>query len=73
MAGFTEASTVQEWLVQRLVGLGWEYLPGEQLARERTDVLVEDTLIEALEVLNPDLHGFPERVDEVLLLRRAFR
>lgn len=68
---FSEANTVQKWLVERLVALGWEYVPGDKLARERTDVLVEDTLIEALELLNPDLHGFPERVDEVLPEIRA--
>lgn len=71
MAVFSEASTVQKWLVKRLVELGWEYVPGDKLARERTDVLVEDTLIEALEVLNDRLHGFPERVDEVLPEIRA--
>ncbi|MGI5950448.1 MAG: type I restriction endonuclease subunit R [Brooklawnia sp.] len=68
---FSEANTVQKWLVERLVELGWEYVPGEKLARERTDVLVEDTLIERLEILNDRLHGFPERVDEVLPEIRA--
>jgi hypothetical protein len=34
--------------------------------RETTAPLVEEWLIEALEVLNPELHGSPERVDEVL-------
>lgn len=71
MSGFSEAHTVQAWLVERLVEQGWTYVPGDKLARERTDVLVEDTLIEQLEVLNNDLHGFPERVDEVLPEIRA--
>ena len=71
MSGFSEAETVQSWLVERLVEQGWTYVPGDKLARERTDVLVEDTLIEQLEVLNNDLHGFPERVDEVLPEIRA--
>ena len=33
-------------------------------------MLVEEWLIEALETLNPDIHGAPERVDEVLPLVR---
>lgn len=70
MTGFSESSTVQAWLVERLVALGWEHVPGKGLPRTKTDVLVDEWLIEALEVLNPDLHGFPERVDEVLPLVR---
>jgi type I restriction enzyme R subunit len=66
MPGFSESSTVQAWLVERLVSLGWEHVPGNELPREHTDALCEQWLIEALEVLNPEFHGFPERVDEVL-------
>lgn len=75
MSAFSESSTVQAWLVQRLKGLGWDYVPGDSgktprpaksLPREFTDVLVEQWLLEALEVLNPELHGAPERMDEVL-------
>jgi type I restriction enzyme R subunit len=66
MPGFSESSTVQAWLVERLVSLGWEHTPGRELPREPTAPLVEEWLIEAAEVLNPELHGFPERVDEVL-------
>ncbi len=67
---FSESSTVQAWLVERLVSLGWEHVPGKDLPRAKTDVLVEEWLIEALEVLNPELHGHPERMDEVLPLIR---
>jgi len=70
MVGFSESSTVQAWLVERLVSLGWEHIPGKELPRELTSPLVEEWLIEALEVLNPELHGAPERVDEVLPLIR---
>lgn len=70
MAGFSESSTVQTWLVERLVALGWEHIPGKQLPRDFTTPLVEEWLIEALEILNPALHGAPERVDEVLPLVR---
>jgi type I restriction enzyme R subunit len=66
MAVFSESSTVQDWLVERLKDMRWEYVPGAELPREFTDVVVEEWLIEALEVLNPALHGSPERVKEVL-------
>lgn len=66
MGGFSESSTVQAWLVERLVSLGWEYVPGRELTRDSSDPLVEESLIGALETLNPDLYGAPERVDEVL-------
>src|ERR1035437_5450946 len=70
MPGFSESSTVQTWLVERLVSLGWEHVPGRELPREFTDPLVEEWVIEALEILNPDVHGAPERIDEVLPLIR---
>lgn len=75
MTGFSELSTVQSWLVDQLTSLGWEHVPGDygralrpagSVPREATDVLVEEWLLEALETLNPELHGSPERVDEVL-------
>lgn len=70
MAGFSESSTVQAWLVERLMALGWEHFAGKDLPREFTAPLVEDWLVEALEVLNPPLHAAPERIDEVLPLIR---
>ena len=66
MAVFSESSTVQDWLVDRLKDMRWEYVAGAELPRQLTDVVVEEWLIEALEVLNPALHGSPERVEEVL-------
>lgn len=71
MVVFSESSTVQAWLVERLVGLDWKHIPGDELPRESTDVVVEEWLIEALEVLNSGLHGSPERVEEVLPLVRS--
>ncbi|HUW77976.1 MAG TPA: HsdR family type I site-specific deoxyribonuclease [Candidatus Nanopelagicaceae bacterium] len=66
MAGFTESSTVQSWLIERLVSLGWTYVQGTELPRSHTDVLCEEWLIEAIEILNPLVLGVPERVDEIL-------
>lgn len=31
MPGFSEASTVQAWLVEQLQGLGWSSVPGREL------------------------------------------
>ncbi len=71
MAGFSESSTVEAWLVERLVTLGWEHVPGKELPREFTAPLVEEWVIESLEVLNPALHSDPDRVDEVMPTIRA--
>ncbi|ATO16113.1 type I deoxyribonuclease HsdR [Micromonospora sp. WMMA2032] len=70
MSGFSESSTVQKWLVDRLGGLGWDHVPGKELPRAKTEVLAEEWLIQALETLNREIQGVPERVDEVLPLVR---
>ncbi len=71
MSGFSEASTVQAWLVGRLSGLGWTHLPANGLSRELTEVLDEETLLGALTRLNPEIAQVPDRVDEVLPLIRS--
>lgn len=63
---FDEKHTVQDWLVKRLVGLGWTYEPATHLQRSNTDVLIEEDLMEALVVLNPAIGADEERLDEVL-------
>lgn len=68
---FSESSTVQAWLVEHLQALGWTYVSGHQLPRTKTDVFVDEWLLEAIEVLNPEIHGRPERVDEVMPLVRS--
>lgn len=70
MTGFSESSTVQAWLVERLVSLGWNHVQGKDLPRDKTDVLIEPWLIEALESLNPEIGEEPASVDEVLPLVR---
>ena len=71
MAGFSEANTVQAWLVDRLKSLGWEYVPGKDLPRERTDALCEEWVIEAIELLNPPVVGDEERVEQALTTVRS--
>ncbi len=58
--GFTEASTIQRSLIEWAEEAGWEHLPGDELPRDDHDVIVEDSVREALLALNPDLVGDPE-------------
>ena len=51
--------------------LGWSFLPGSQLPRATTDVLVEPHLRDALIRLNPEIAARPDRADEVLYRLRA--
>ncbi len=71
MTVFSETNTVQGWLVEQLVGLGWDYTPGHALPRDLTDVVCEDWLVDALVRLNPEIAENPERVEEALPLIRA--
>ena len=68
---FSEAATVQGWLVEELTSLGWLHVPGHGLPREVTDVVCEAWLVDALVRLNPEIRERPERVDEVLPLIRS--
>lgn len=70
MSGFSESSTVQKWLVDRLTAMGWSHMPGKQLMRANTEVLVEHTLVPSLKILNSEIHKAPDRIDEVLPLIR---
>ena len=71
MTVFSEASTVQGWLVARLMSLGWSHVPGQDLPRDVTDAICEPWLSDALMRLNPVMAEGPERVDEVLPVIRA--
>lgn len=52
-------------------GLGWRYIPYDQLPRQQTEVLVEAHLRDALVRLNPEIAAQPDRADEVLYRLRA--
>src|SRR5438309_6584968 len=73
MSGFSESSTVQAAIVERLTqkGLGWMHIPGSQLNRTSDGVLLEQDVIDALIRLNPTIAEHPERVDEILPILRA--
>lgn len=65
---FTEASTVQAGIVERLSrsDLGWKHTRGKDLDRTVDGVLIEPDLIDALIRLNPSIAAQPDRVEEVL-------
>lgn len=56
---------------ERLESLGWTYVRPDEVPRDRIDVFVDEWLIKALGVLNPEIPGHPERVDEVMPLLRS--
>lgn len=71
--GFSEASTVQKAIVERLGNsdLGWTSIPGDHLDRGLETVLLEADLVTALIRLNPLIAEDPARVDEVVPRLRA--
>lgn len=73
MSGFSESSTVQAAIVDRLAHpeLGWSRASGKDLGRAIDGVLLEGDLIDALIRLNPLIAEQPDRVEEVLPLLRA--
>jgi type I restriction enzyme R subunit len=71
MPGFSESSTVQRAIVERLVALGWTYMPGRDLARASDEVFLEGDLNSALVGLNPLIAEEPGRLDEVVPKLRA--
>lgn len=73
MTGFTETSTVQAEIIDRLAqqDLGWTHVTGALLNRTTDGVLVESDLISALERFNPEIADAPARVDEILPIVRA--
>ena len=66
----TEANTIQEYILKILqkenLNLKWDYLPPTSIQREETDILLDKTLRQKLENLNPAIKERPERVDEII-------
>src|SRR5437016_1568957 len=71
MTGFSETSSVQAAIVQRLVTLGWEHLQGSDLPRALDGAFLESHLTPAVAALNPTVSADPRRVDEILPRLRA--
>lgn len=68
---FNEANTVEAYLRDLLIDIGWQYLDTASLPRQSQDALVEEHLREALIRLNPTIAIQPDRVDDVLYRLRA--
>src|ERR1700722_30505 len=68
---FSESSTVQPAIIEKLVALGWTYVPGRNLPRSTDEVLIESDVTDALVRLNPLIAAEPSRLDEVMPKLRA--
>jgi type I restriction enzyme R subunit len=68
---FNEANAVEEFILDRMVQLGWTYVFGPELPRTNGDVLLESVLTEALCSLNPEIAEDPVRGEEVIYKLRA--
>lgn len=66
MAGFSEASIVQQPILELLVQAGWRHIPGHQLARSTHEVLLRPELDRALIALNPAIAEDHSRSDRVV-------
>ena len=68
---FNEANAVEEFILDRMVQVGWTYVFGSELPRTNGDVLLESVLTEALCSLNPEIAEDPARAEEVIYKLRA--
>lgn len=63
---FNEANSVRDFVRDKSLSSGWNFIDGVNLSREKTDVLLEDSFRSALVRLNPDIAAKPELAEEVL-------
>ncbi|WEO76424.1 HsdR family type I site-specific deoxyribonuclease [Cryobacterium sp. SO2] len=63
---FTEATTVQQAIVDRLASGGWTHIPGASLSRPLESALVESDLRAAIIRINPSLNADATLVDDVI-------
>ncbi|MBB1043281.1 HsdR family type I site-specific deoxyribonuclease [Dietzia sp. DQ11-44] len=66
MSVFSEAKTVQDWLVTKLAGQGWTEVDANALDRDVTDVFIESEVVAALIRLNSEIAADELLVDEVV-------
>lgn len=64
---FNEENTIEDMVCDVLSqDLGWRFVPGSDLKRDTTDVLVESTLSEKIRDLNEEVRQIPDRADEII-------
>lgn len=68
---FTEQNSVENYVRDLLVPLGWVFVPACELKRQESDVLLEESVKAALERLNPQIKTDPVKGEEVLYRLRA--
>jgi type I restriction enzyme R subunit len=67
MPAFTEKSVVEDYIVEKLQGEGWSYVPAEELERDSyEEPLLISNLIRAIKRLNADLEITDEEIKHVL-------
>ena len=68
---FNERNSVEDFIKDILTAQGWTFIPGSELPRQETDVLVEEYVRRALIKLNPAIETDPDRADEIIYKLRA--
>jgi type I restriction enzyme R subunit len=68
---FTEQNSVENYIRDLLVHLGWKFIPSNELQRQDSEVLVEELIKEALIKLNPEIKEDPIKAEEILYRLRA--
>lgn len=68
---FTEQNSVENYVRDLLVPLGWVFVLACDLKRQDSDVLLEESVKAALERLNPQIKADPVKAEEVLYRLRA--
>jgi type I restriction enzyme R subunit len=68
---FNEQNTVENYVKDLLVPLGWTFTPALKLDRQESDVIIENSVKNALIRLNPTIKLDPTKAEEVLYRLRA--
>ena len=62
---------LEQMVLESISANGWKYIPAEDLPRQKSDVLVEPMVRDALIRLNPEIAAVPCRADEVIYKLRT--
>ncbi len=68
---FTEKNAVENFIKDLLLPLGWAFVPSYELKRQESDVMVEESVKNALIRLNPEIKVDQAKPEEVLYRLRA--
>jgi len=65
---FTEKTTVEDYIIDRLVSKGWEFIPADELERESLEEpLLEKNLIRTIRKINQDVELTESDINRVLI------